>query len=154
VLFWLHLVATGLFVGSTAGVALFAVPGASRASDGALRRARLARALRLYDPLAIALLGVMVMTGAWSVTGYKQRLGQAYFATFGSHLAWKLSLAFLVVMAGTYVAMGIGHRVVRAEDGAEPVDEARLAGQMRRLRGAVWTTVLLTLGTIAAALRR
>ncbi len=152
-LFWLHLVSTGLFLGSTAGIPLFTVPGARGAAGGPIRRARLARALRVYDPLAIALLGVMVMTGAWSVTAYKQTLGQEYFASFGAHLAWKLAAAFLTVMAGTYVTFGLGHRLVRADDLGDPVDEERLASMMTRLSGAAWTTVALTGVTIAIALR-
>jgi hypothetical protein len=153
VLFWLHLVSTGLFLGSTAGIPLFTIPGARGAAGGPASRTRLARALRVYDPLAIALLGVMVMTGAWSVTAYKQSLGQEYFASFGAHLVWKLSAAFLTVMAGTYVTFGLGHRLVRAEDLGDPVDEARLASMMSRLSGAAWATVGLTGITIAIALR-
>ena len=150
---WLHLIATGLFMGATAGIPLFAVPGARRAAGAEPRRARLVRALRVYDPLAIALLGVMVMTGAWSVTGYKESLGESYFASFGVHLAWKLSAAFLTVMAGTYLTFGIGHRLVRSADLGEPADERRMASLMARLSGAAWTTILLTGVTIAIALR-
>jgi hypothetical protein len=154
VLLWVHLAATGLFIGATAGLAVFAVPAARRVADAGGRRALLARALRVYDPLAIALLGIMVMTGAWSVTAYKQALGSAYFASFGEQLAWKLALAFLVVLSGTYVTFGLGHRIVRAHDLDDPADPGIVASQMTRLRGAAWATVLLTAGTIAAALRR
>jgi uncharacterized membrane protein len=153
VLLWVHLAATGLFVGATAGVALFAVPAANRVVAVEERRRRLARALRLYDPLAIALLGIMVMTGAWSVTSIKQDLGQAYFASFGEHLAWKLASAFLTVMAGTYLTMGLGHRLVRSQDFEEPIDERRLAGVLTRLRATAWVTIALTGLTIVVALR-
>ena len=78
-LFRFHLLATGLYLGTTAGLALFTVPQARRTADGTARRAALARSLRIYDPLAIALLGVMVMTGAWSITELKQTLGTNYF---------------------------------------------------------------------------
>ena len=71
------------------------MPRAARETTAVDRRARLVRTFRVYDPLAIALLGVMVMTGAWSVTGFKQSLGADYGA-FAAHLAWKLALAFLV----------------------------------------------------------
>jgi uncharacterized membrane protein len=154
VLFWLHLVATGVFLGATAGLALFTVPQARRTADPAARRSVLTRTLRVYDPLAIALLGVMVMTGAWSITGYKETLGASYFATFGSHLVWKLGLAFLVVMSGTYVTFGLGHRLVRQEEWGEAVSEERLASMTRRLGAAAWLTVGLTAATIAVALRR
>jgi uncharacterized membrane protein len=153
VLLWTHLLATGLFLGSTAGIALFTVPRAARLSGAVERRAYLVRTFRVYDPLAIALLGIMVMTGAWSVTGFKQSLGADY-GTFAAHLAWKLALAFLVVMSGTWVTFGIGHRLVRQEEWDEPIDEARMNGVLGRLRGAAWTTVLLTIATIAVAAGR
>jgi len=153
-LFWLHLTATGVFLGATAGLALFTVPQARRTSDAGERRRLLVRTLRVYDPLAIALLGVMVMTGAWSITGYKQTLGTSYFPDFGAHLVWKLGLAFLVVMAGTYVTFGLGHRLVRQEEWGEEIDAARLAGMTTRLAGGAWVTVVLTAATIAVALQR
>jgi hypothetical protein len=151
---WLHLVATGVYLGATAGIALFAVPRARRLADLAAQRAALARVLRIYDPLAIGLLGVMVMTGAWSITGYKAALGEQYFATFGSTLVWKLALAFLVVMSGTYVCFGLGHRLVRQDEWGEPLDEPRFQGMLGRLSGAAWVTVALTLATILVAVWR
>ena len=151
---WLHLLSTGVFVGATAGLALFAVPRARGHKEGSARRTSVSRALRIYDPLAIALLGIMVMTGAWSVTGYKQDLGVDYFAAFGHHLAWKLGLAFLVVMTGTYVCFGLGHRLVRQEEWGEPVDERKLSSMLARLSASAWLTVGLTLATIAVAAGR
>ena len=148
-----HLLATGLYLGATAGLALFTVPRARRAADGAAWRTALARSLRIYDPLAIALLGVMVMTGAWSITELKQTLGTSYFADFGAHLVWKLGLAFLVVMSGTYIAFGLGHRLVREDEWGEAVDERKLRGMTSRLAGAAWVTVALTVATIVVAMR-
>ena len=152
-LFWIHLLATGGFLGSTLGLALFTVGHARRAPDSRHCRARLAYVLKIYDPLAIALLGLMVMTGAWSITGLKADLGEAYFPTFGTFLAGKLTLAFLVVMSGTWVSMGIGHRVVREEEWGEDVDEKLLKSRLGRLGGAAWTTVLLTLATVWISIR-
>jgi hypothetical protein len=154
VLFWLHLLATGAFLGTTAGLALFTVPRARRTADPGARRSLLARTLRVYDPLAIGLLGVMVMTGAWSITGYKQALGTTYFTTFGAHLAWKLGFAFLVVMCGTYLAFGLGHRLVRQEEWGEAVEDARLASMINRLAGTAWLTVALTVATVVVAVGR
>jgi uncharacterized membrane protein len=154
VLTWIHLVATGLYLGSTLGIALFTLPRARKLADLAARRKFVAQVMRLYDPAAIALLGVMVMTGAWSVTGYKAALGEQYYATFGSGLAWKLGFAFLVVMSGTYVCFGLGHRLVRQDEWGEPLEEARLRSMLGRLSGAAWVTVLLTLATVYVAVGR
>lgn len=153
-LLWIHLLATGAFLGATLGLALFTVRHARDASDPRRRRARLAWVLKIYDPFAIALLGMMVMTGAWSITNLKAEMGGAYFASVGAFFATKLTLAFFVVMSGTWVSMGIGHRVVREEQWGEDVDERVLNGRLRRLSGAAWTTVLLTLVTIWISLDR
>ena len=150
-LFWLHITSIGLFLGTTAGLALFAVPAARALGDPAAARRALARTLRLYDPLAVALLGVIVMTGAFRVTSLKQSLGKDYFAVFGYHLAWKLGLAFLVVLAGTYVCFGVGHRLVRQEEWNEPVEKSRLEGMLGRLSAGAWLTVVLTACTVAVA---
>lgn len=153
-LFWVHLAATGLFAGATAGLALFAVPAARGLGEPLACRARLTRSLRIYDPFAIGLLGVMVMTGAWSVTAYKQSLGQAYFAAYGARLAWKLVLAFLVVLFGTYLSLGLGHRLVRQEDSGEEVDQRVLTALLARLGATAWLTVAFTIATVVAAMRR
>ena len=148
VLFVIHLLATGVFLGATLGLALFTVAHARRAPDLRHARARLAYVLKIYDPLAIASLGFMVMTGAWSITNLKAEMGSAYFPTLGSFLALKLTLAFFVVMSGAWVSMGIGHRIVREEEWGEDLDERLLLSRMARLSSAAWTTVLLTLLTV------
>ena len=153
-LLWIHLVATGLYVGATVALPVIAVPRARRVEDPLRRRRQIARVLRAYDPIAIGLLGVMLMTGAWSITGMKQALGGDYFETFGQFLAWKLGLAFFVLFFGVYVAMGIGHRIVREDDWSDEVDPEKLRSMMARLSGMSWFTVGLTLATIAVAAGR
>lgn len=153
-LLWFHLIATGLYVGATAGLALFAVPSARRVEDPLRRRRQIAHVLRAYDPLAIGLLGIMLMTGAWSITGMKQTLGGAYFESFGQFLAWKLGLAFFVLFFGVYIAMGIGHRIVREDDWSDEVDADKLASMLRRLTSMSWFTIGLTLATILVAVGR
>lgn len=152
VLMWIHLLATGAFVGATLGLAIFTVRHARAAADLRHARARLYQVLRVYDPLAIALLGLMVMTGAWSITGLKAEMGGAYFESVGGFLAGKLVLAFFVVMSGTWIAMGIGHRIVREEEWGEDLDEGVLRSRIARLGGAAWTTVLITLATVWVSL--
>lgn len=153
-LLWIHLAATGLYLGATVVLPLVVVPSARRVPEPLPRRRQLARVLRAYDPLAIALLGIMLMTGAWSITGMKQALGGAYFESFGQFLAWKLGLAFFVLFFGVYVAMGIGHRIVREDDWSDEVDEKKLASMMSRLSGMSWFTVGLTIATIVVAMGR
>ena len=62
--------------------------------------------------------------------------------------------AFLVVMAGTYVTFGLGHRIVRSLDFSDPTDDRLIRSQAARLRGGAWVTVLLTVATVVVAVRR
>jgi uncharacterized membrane protein len=142
---WAHLIAFAIYTGSTLALVAIGIPAIGIEEDPA-RRARLAAAvLRVYDPLSIAALGVSLMTGAFSLTAYKAALRGAFFDRIGGPLAWKLFFTFLLINLAAYIAFGIGHRVVRAVDGGDPPDAARLASFMRRLRASAW----LALGLIA-----
>lgn len=140
---WFHVLGLATYAGATLALLLMVLPAANAVPDPALRRTFLAGALRTYDPLAIAALGVLVMTGAFNLTAYKDALRGQFFARMGWLLAWKLLLAFLVVMVGTYITFGVGHRIVRSEMGGEPVDASWLASMTRRLvYGCVLALVL------------
>lgn len=129
---WLHLLGLAAYGGSTLALVAVIVP-ASTAQSAAARHSFLAQSLRLYDPLAIGTLGVVVMTGAFNLTRYKEAMRDAFFAELGWLLAWKLSCSFLVIMVGTYIAFGLGHRIVRAEMIGEPLEPEQLASLSRRL---------------------
>lgn len=151
-LVFFHIVAVGVYLGATVllGVAVETI--GRRAVDASGRRQRFAELFRSYNPLAIGALGVVVMTGAWTLTPYKAALGAGYFAQVGSVLAGKLALAFAVILFATWVCFGICHRMVRADQGALPVTDAELRNVLRRLRMAIWLTVGLTLVTVWFAL--
>jgi len=140
---WLHVLALVTYGGATLAVWVMVLPAARAVADPAARRTFLARVLRIYDPLAIAALGVLVMSGATNLTTYKQALRGEFFTTMGWLLLWKLVLAFLVVMVGTYITFGLGHRIVRTEMAGEPVDSAWLDSMSRRLGYACVLTVIL-----------
>lgn len=141
---WLHVLALAAYWGATLALLLMVLPAAKVASNAAERQAFLARVLRVYDPLAIAALGVLVMTGAFNLTAYKAALRGEFFARMGWLLVWKLVLAFFVVMTGTYITFGLGHRIVRAQMSGEPVDGAWLASISRRLTSACIVVLILT----------
>jgi uncharacterized membrane protein len=140
---WLHVLALAAYAGATLALLLMVVPAANAAPDPAARRTVLARALRVYDPLAIAALGVLVMTGASNLTSYKDALRDEFFARMGWLLVWKLVLAFLVIMVGTYITFGLGHRIVRSEMFGDAPDEPWLASMSRRLSYACLLAVAL-----------
>ncbi len=141
---WLHVLALVAYGGATLALWLMVLPAAKAVSDPSAARTVLARALRMYDPLAIAALGVLVMSGASNLTTYKDALRGEFFARMGWLLVWKLSLAFALVMVGTYITFGLGHRIVRTEMAAEAVDPAWLASMIRRLAHACILALALT----------
>jgi len=145
---WLHVVALVTYGGATLAVVVILLPAANALADPAARRTFLARGLRIYDPLAIAALGVLVMTGASNLTSYKEALRGAFFVRMGWLLVWKLVAAFFVIMVGTYITFGLGHRIVRTEMAGEPLDAPWLESMGRRLGYAcVLALVLLAVTT-------
>jgi len=144
---WLHVLSLATYAGATVALAFMVLPAVNAIEDPAARRRVLARALYIYDPLAIAALGVLVMSGAFSITTYKDAMRGDFFARVGWLLVWKLVLAFAVVMVGTYVTFGLGHRIVRSEGLGDPVDAAWLASMSRRLRSACILTLILLAAT-------
>ncbi|HVN85661.1 MAG TPA: hypothetical protein VMW17_12535 [Candidatus Binatia bacterium] len=141
---WLHLIGMGTYFGSTLAIVLFVLPMARAEDDPAARRRLLSRALRVYNPLVIAALGVMLMTGAFNLTSYKAALRGTFFAELGSVLIWKLSLFFVLMITATYSVFGLGHRLVRFEQWQEPVDAAKEDGIVRRLSSSLVVALLLT----------
>jgi hypothetical protein len=143
-----HLIAIAVYLGSTVmlGIAIETI--GRRAPDAFLKRQRYASFFAAYNPLSIAALGVVVMTGAWAITPYKEQLGPRYFEMVGGALANKLTVAFFLIIAATWVSFGICHRLVRADQWAQPVTEAQLRSFLMRLRVAVWLCVALTVATL------
>lgn len=145
---WLHVLALATYGGATLAVVALLLPAANGMADPAARRTVLSRGLRVYDPLAIAALGVLVMTGAFNLTAYKDALRGEFFARMGWLLVWKLVLAFAVVMVGTYITFGLAHRIVRSELLEDPVDAEWLTSMTRRLTYAcVLALALLAFAT-------
>ena len=122
------------------------------APDAVRRRQRFAAVLRVYDPLAIAVLGIMVISGATALTPYKQSLGRGFFGELGYSMAGKLGLAFVLILMATYVCFGLCHRLVRADEAGLPITDAALDGFLIRLRTGLWLTIAVALYTLWFAL--
>lgn len=146
-----HLLSIAVYLGSTVLLALLIPSVGAGAASPVERRARYAAVFRAYNPLAVATLGVVVMTGAWSITSYKESFGPAFFAAVGGALVTKLAIAFFVVMFGVYVCMGIGLRMVRATQGGLPVTDEQLRRQVRRMQSTLWMTLGLLLWAASIA---
>lgn len=140
---WIHLLSFAAYAIATALVAFVSVPRARAQREASARLESIAAAMRIYDPLSIALLGVNLMTGAFAVTNYKAALGSAFFARMGIPLAWKLLFVFLLINLAAYVAFGIGHRLVSRVHWQEPVEAAWLDSMLKRLQASTILALLL-----------
>jgi hypothetical protein len=147
-----HIAGIAAYLGATLLLALSIEVVGRHANDAAERRERWAELFSVYNPLSIAALGVVVMTGAWAITPYKEALGKGYFEEVGRALVNKLGLAFIVVLTGTWVSFGMCHRLVRAHQGSLPVTDAELERLRMRLRVGLWLACSLTALTIWVAL--
>ncbi len=82
-------------------------------------------------------------SAAGSLTDMKAFLGRDY-ARLLWPLVWKLSLTFAVTLIATYISFGLGHRLVRAEMGELPIEAEKQRAIIRRMRGAAWLGLALT----------
>jgi hypothetical protein len=149
---WAHLLGLAAYLGSTLALALMVLPAALQIADPALQRRVLAKALRPYNVVSIGALGVLLMTGASSLTDLKATM-RADFGRLLWPLAWKLTLAFLLINVATYLSFGLAHRLVRAEIGQLPVEPERQASIVRRMRATAWVAIALAGYTTWVGLR-
>ena len=140
---WLHLLAFATYVGATVAILVICLPLARAERDPQRRLQIVAATMRVYDPLTIAALGVLVMTGAFNLTAYKAALRELFFTRLGSTLAWKLLLSFLLINLAAYIAFGLGHRIVRGAEDAAPLDSSRLDRMLVRLRWSALAALIL-----------
>jgi hypothetical protein len=142
----IHIAALIAYVAATVAVLVYAIPKARAETDPAGRLASAGRAMRLYDPFSIAALGVLVMTGAFALTGIKDALRERFFEQVGAMLAWKLFFTFLLIIVAAYLAFGVGNRLVGAAAQPVPPDAAWVASALWRIQ--IVTAMVLVLCAI------
>ena len=99
--------------------------------------------MKLYDPFCIAVLGVMVMSGAFALTDFKDALRERFFEQMGVMLVWKLGITFLLIIAGSYMAFGLGNRLVGRSELEEQPEPKWVSSMLLRIQ--VTCVVLLAL---------
>lgn len=105
--------------------------------------------IRIFHPLSLASLGVVILTGAMALTPLKETLGPQFVPRLFWLLLIKLLLVFVLVLVSSYQYFALGQRFVRnlpAEGGghAEEVS-AREIQLVRRLQR--WNLVAAAIGT-------
>lgn len=145
---WLHLAALVIYLGSLAGLWLIVLPAASAIKNRDERLLMLVRGLKLYNPLQIGVLGVLVITGAFQVTELKSTYRELFAKELGITLGWKLAASFLLILFATYQSMGLAHRFVRRYEAGEIPSDPEFHSLCRRLTAS--TLIILPLALIAS----
>ncbi len=140
---WLHLTSLAAYFGATLAFVLVMLPAVEHLESHEERLEVLTSMLKRLNPLLIGVLGVLVMTGAFSLTAYKARLRSEFFTRIGEPLTLKLVLAFFLINGVTYGVFGLAHRIVRAVEWGDPVPPERLASMIRRMRSVSIVNLLL-----------
>jgi uncharacterized membrane protein len=154
----IHVLAMAGFFGVQFAMLYMLLPVAERAPDEAGRRAILIEGFKFYNPFSLALLGVLVITGAMRLTDLKAAMAVNYFATIGTILSLKLLLAFLLIFIQTYVTFGLAFRIGRQEEVAAhgdgpPFSVEKVNSMLSRIRAMTWVTIILTVAIVWESLR-
>lgn len=147
-LVFLHTVAVAVYLGGTVFLGTVLIPVVRRRGlDGEGLRI-LVGAIRIFHPVSLASLGLLVLTGAVALTPLKETLGPEYFPRLFGVLALKLFLVFVLVLVSCYQFFALGPRLFRILSGEEekPAGDVSVEGMhlVRRLQR--WIFVALTLG--------
>lgn len=143
-LLWAHLLGLAVYFGSGVVLLVVLLPMAAQISAAPDKQRFLAQGLKLYNPLSIGALGVVLMTGAFNLTSYKALLGRRFFELLGGVLGLKLFLVFLLINVSAAVSLGMGHRIVRTELRGEAVEPERLTALVKRIQIFTIVALLLT----------
>jgi len=142
---WLHLTALALYLGSVAGLWVILLPSLSAIRDHQGRLQLLAAGLKLYNPVQIGMLGLLVISGAFLVTDLKAAYREMFVRELGTALALKLALSFVLVVLSSYQSMALAHRFVRRFDGGEPCSPQELGALAGRLKASSLSILFLVL---------
>lgn len=157
ILLWLHVLAMAAYFGAQFAVIYMLLPAAEQAGDEDRRRAALITGFRFYNPFSIAMLGVVVITGAMRLTDLKAELKFQYFSRIWGPLSLKLLLAFLLVFIQTYLTFGLAFRIGRQEEVAAHGDGERFTveqvnSMLARIKAMSWVTIILAAAVIFVSL--
>jgi uncharacterized membrane protein len=144
---WLHLTAVVIYLGSLTGLCFILLPALPTIENQGERLVLLARSLKLYNPLQIGVLGVLVLTGAFQITDLKSAYRELFIKELGMTLGWKLVVSFFLILFSTYQSMGVAHRFVRRYEGGDDFSAEEIRSLSQRLR--ISTVLILPLALIA-----
>ena len=150
---WLHLIALAVYLGSIIGLWTMLLPAASKLDNNKDKIQFLARSLKLYNPIQIGALGVLLFTGAFQLTDLKAVYRELFVKQLGYNLGIKLSVAFFLVLFSVYQSMGIAHRFVKRHEAGHNVTRQEFDSIIRKLKSANGLILILALITLWFGLR-
>ena len=150
---WLHVISLIAYLGAVVGLTTVLLPSLTTIERHNDKLRFLTRALRLYNPMQVGALGILLFTGALQVTELKAAYRDTFVQQFGYALGLKLTFVFILVIFSVYQAMGIGHRLVRRYEGGEAVTRQDLDSCVRSLKASNWCILSVALITLWLGLR-
>lgn len=150
---WLHVIALTVYLGAVVALWLMLLPAASSLDDHDDRTQFLIRGLKLYNPIQIGALGVLLFTGAFQLTDLKAAYRELFVKQLGYNLGMKLLVAFFLVLLSVYQCMGIAHRLVKRHEGGDRVTPVEIDSTIRKLKSLNWLILILALVTMWFGLR-
>ena len=108
--------------------------------------------LRFYHPFILLCMGILIMSGAWYLTGIKIAMGPS-FGTLFVPLGLKLGMVFLTVMGLSFQFFGLGLQLTR---GIGPAGNGRAISdgtdeRLRLIRAVERTNIVNLIFALSAA---
>jgi uncharacterized membrane protein len=150
---WLHVIALTVYLGAVVALWVMLLPAASALDDYDDRAQFLTRGLKLYNPIQIGALGVLIFTGAFQLTDLKAAYRELFVKQLGYNLGMKLFVVFFLVLLSIYQCMGIAHRLVKRHEGGDKFTPVEIDSTIRKLKSLNWLMLILALITVWLGLR-
>lgn len=151
--FWLHLIALAVYLGAVVGLWIMLLPATSTLHNDKDKVEFLARGLKLYNPVQIGALGILLFTGAFQLTDLKAVYRELFIKQMGYDLGIKLCFVFLLVLGSVYQSMGIAHRFVKQHENGNTPTTQEFDSLVRKLKGSNGLILVLGLITLWFGLR-
>jgi uncharacterized membrane protein len=150
---WLHVIALTVYLGAVVALWVMLLPAASALDDHDDRTQFLIRGLKLYNPIQIGALGVLLFTGAFQLTDLKAAYRELFVQQLGYNLGMKLLVAFFLILLSVYQCLGIAHRLVRRHEGGDRFTPLEIDSTVRKLKSLNWLILIFALITVWLGLR-
>ncbi|HEY4689035.1 MAG TPA: copper resistance protein CopC [Anaerolineae bacterium] len=144
---WLHLVATGIWVGGLVQM-VFVVPVAARTLDDEDRAWLWLKVVVYFSTVAAIGLGILLITGSYMATLHVGSWDALLNTIYGQALLFKLALAGIAMLLGAFNLLVVKPKLDRAVDEPEAEASKRL---QRRFRRTVTLEAFAALAVLASA---